>query len=115
MLGNMKSLFKKATIRFVFSILEKELLQKINFEPARLFVQKLHDDYAKIKEILLDNDPNDQEQLKWFWQENQDELVGDTIEGVIAAVQHLIVNKDDAQQVIDLLNVKLLEQKEEGE
>lgn len=93
-------------------LLEKELLSKITYEPARIAVAKLHDEYKAIKDIVTDKDPDDKAQIAAWWEANKEELTADTIEGVMASIQYLIKNGVDAQQVIDLFQIKLQEQKD---
>ena len=105
-------MFKKTIINVALKVLDKFVVSKLTYEPARAYIQTLYDDIKQVVDLLTDKNPNDKEQLAEFWEENRAELVGDTLGAAVKIIAKEVKDPDVAAALIEMLNAIDLEQNE---
>lgn len=73
-------MFKTVLIRAAFSILDKLLIKKINFEPLRKFFDGTLGKAKNVAEILTDKNPQNEAQLAEFWRANQAQILDESFD-----------------------------------
>lgn len=73
-------MFKKVAIMAAFYLLDRLLINRITFEPLRLFFRNLLNPAKTVADILTNENPNNADELKAFWEKNQLQLLDNTLE-----------------------------------
>jgi transposase-like protein len=64
-------MFKKVAIMSAFFLLDRLLIQKINYEPAKNFFKTLLNPARQMADVMTDSDPNNTEQIKQVLENNK--------------------------------------------
>jgi dihydrofolate reductase len=73
-------MFKKIAIMAAFYMLDRLLINRITFEPLRLFFRNLLSPAKNVADILTNENPNNAEEMKAFWEKNQMQLLDNSLE-----------------------------------
>jgi len=103
---------KRRTIKFLFDMYEKDILNKIPYPQAQLLARKWHDNLKRLVELMIDKNPNDKEQFEKWWKVERKELVAEGVEVIEDSLEVIFDDIQDADDVIALIRIKLEEQKE---
>ena len=96
-------MLKKTIITAAFALLQKFLIDKITFEPLRSFFAAQITPAVAVADLLTDSNPNNNEQLKAFWDKYQAELAHNSIGFAIGIVSEKVKDEDIKRIVIELL------------
>ena len=106
---------KRRTIKFLFEMYEKDILNKIPYPQAQSLARKWHDNLKRLVELMIDKNPNDKEQFEKWWRSERKELVAEGVEVIEDSLEVIFDDIQDADDVIALIRIKLEEQKEARE
>jgi hypothetical protein len=95
--------FRKAIIKWAFNILNKEIIQRIPFEPLRALLSAHHNLYVDVVDVMTDNDPDNKAQLEQVWKDNQARFVGNSLAAVSDGIRQLVKDESIATYLIQLL------------
>jgi catalase len=97
-------MFKNVIISSAFALIQKYLIDKITFEPLRSFFQAQITPAIAVADLLTDSNPNNNEQLRAFWDRYQSELQTNSISFAIGIVREKVKDEDIKKNIIDLLS-----------
>lgn len=96
-------MFKKIFIFFALRLLKSQLLDKIEYDPIKGYVQATYDRMTKVAEVITDANPEDQEQLKALWETEKPQFIVDSLDTAIEIVQAEVHDPVATAIIVDLL------------
>lgn len=100
----MIQMFRKLIISTAFFAIQRFLISKITYTPLKTYLDSLITPASTVADILTDENPANNEQLKAFWEANHKQLIIDDIELAKKIVADKIINADLRETLLRLLN-----------
>lgn len=96
-------MFQTLIINSIFRLFDSAVLSKIKIEALRKYIQIHLNPLKDLTVIMTDKNPNNQEQLKEFWEENKEQLIGQNLDFAIQIIRLKVKDENVANAIIDLL------------
>lgn len=92
-------MLKRILIFAALRLLKSQLLDKIEYAPAKAYIQGTYNRLEKVATVLTDNNPDDQAQLAQLWESEKSNLFIETID----SAQAIITVEVDNPAIRDIL------------
>lgn len=95
----------------VFTLMDKYVISKITYSPLREYFESLVAPLKKVAILLIDSNPNNNEQLKEFWESNKATLINLNIDTAIFIIEREVKDEILRDVIITLLEVARQQEK----
>ncbi len=80
-------MFLKTIITAAFALIQKFLIDKIDYEPLKQYFLNQIEPAKNVAELLTDKNPDNKAQLAAFWEENKSTLVAANLDFAIMIIE----------------------------
>lgn len=105
-------MFLKAIITAAFALIQKYLIDKIDYEPLKQYFMNQIEPAKNVAELLTDKDPNNKAQLAAFWEENKSSLVAANLDFAIMIIEDKV--KDPVLRDLIVTLIKSIKDEQEN-
>lgn len=96
-------MFRTVLINFGLRLIDKYLVSKIKLEELRLYVVSLLEPLEKVAGILTDKNPENTSQLREFWAEQKENIIGDSLEAAAVIIEKEVEDELTRDLILELI------------
>ncbi len=97
------AMFRKLTIMLAFAAIQKFLISRVTFLPLKKWFEQLINPAQDVADLLTDRNPNNAEQRRQFWEQNQDRLTDGSLETAIEIIRLKVPDETIRDLIIEML------------
>lgn len=96
-------MFQTLLINSLFRLLDSFLISKITYAPLKKFAENQISPLKKIVGIFADKNPDNDAQLKEFWEANKKAIISQNLDSAIETIKLEVKKEDVRNAIVDLL------------